>query len=389
MAETVAGDVPMADASEVGNSAVDQANQATTTTTTTTTEDSSGSAHQDTREQSAPAGSDTATPTDTAPAPAPGAFPKKRRGRPPGRPNATVRDADYEENELVKIWNASKTEPAVPVVSINIRDALTEQSLVHDTQRTIFRLASRETILFVQGWITAKHIASQRPSYVNGLLIHSRGHDAAVSCAQCVEKRGKGALGPFMVCRVLPGYYHDSCSNCKWFDNTSSCSLYTGSRPNRKRKAKELLPAPESGGDAAADAEGTTATATDVDHGEATKSSSSARQQDGPVDPKLGATGLPQPDADMGGVSSLDNESPQQEEQKETPAGDEHDQDHDGDDSADPSPSDSHSHFQLGPSATARDQDQEGEGEDEEEDSGFVAAQLAAQLLPELHRSDV
>ncbi|KAK0634751.1 hypothetical protein B0T17DRAFT_16215 [Bombardia bombarda] len=169
----------------------------------------------------------------------PASFPKKRRGRPPGRPNMTVREADYEENPLVQAWNAAKTERAVPAIPVNVRAALTEALLVHDTQRAIFRLPSREFIYFVQGWITARHIASQRPSYVNGLLIHSRGEDAPVSCANCVERRGKSALGPFLTCRILPGSYHNSCSNCKWFDNTSACSLYTGPKPNRKRKAKD------------------------------------------------------------------------------------------------------------------------------------------------------
>ena len=171
-------------------------------------------------------------------------FPKKRRGRPPGRPNTTVRDSDYGDNPLVQTWNAAKSDWAVPVVAIAIRDALNEKNLIHETQRAILRLPSRETLLFVQGWITAKHIASQRPSYVNGLLVHSRGHDAPVSCVQCAEKRAKNALGPFLTCRVLPGSYHNSCSNCKWFDNTSTCSLYTGPKPNRKRKAKEDLPPP-------------------------------------------------------------------------------------------------------------------------------------------------
>jgi hypothetical protein len=194
-----------------------------------------------------PALSASAAPSTTS-SPLPAAFPKKRRGRPPGRPNATVRDADYEQNPLVQAWNAAKHDRAVPVVSIGIRDALTERSLVHETQRAIFRLPSRETILFVQGWITAKHIASQRPSYVNGLLIHSRGQDAPVSCLQCTEKRAKNALGPFLTCRVLPGSYHNSCSNCKWFDNTSTCSLYTGPKPNRKRKAKDQLPPPPAAG---------------------------------------------------------------------------------------------------------------------------------------------
>ena len=174
----------------------------------------------------------------------PSAFSKKRRGRPPGRPNTTVKESEYENDPLVQKWNAVKAERAVPVVTIGIREALTEQSLVHEIQRTIFKLPSRELIEFVQGWITARHIASRRPSYINGLLIHSRGDDAPVSCQQCAERRAKYALGPFLNCRVLPGYFHNSCSNCKWFDNTSLCSLYTGPKPNRKRKAKEQLPAP-------------------------------------------------------------------------------------------------------------------------------------------------
>ncbi|KAK4455085.1 hypothetical protein QBC34DRAFT_465038 [Podospora aff. communis PSN243] len=171
----------------------------------------------------------------------PAAFPKKRRGRPPGRPNMTVREAEYEGNPLVQAWNAAKSERPMSVVPIYIRQALTDAPLVHDTQRQIFRLPCREVIYFVQGWITARHIASQRPSYVNGLLIHSRGQDAPLSCAQCTERRNKNALGPFLTCRVLPGSYHNSCSNCKWFDNTSACSLYTGPKPNRKRKAKEAV----------------------------------------------------------------------------------------------------------------------------------------------------
>ncbi|KAH8883799.1 hypothetical protein GQ53DRAFT_752634 [Thozetella sp. PMI_491] len=170
----------------------------------------------------------------------PAEFPKKRRGRPPGRPNTTVKEEDYQSNPLVQAWNATKATRPTSVVSINIRQALTPESLMHDTQRHIFEMRSREIIYFVQGWITARHIASKRPSYVNGLLIHSRGQDASTSCAQCADKRAKNAIGPFLVCRVLPGKYHNSCSNCKWFDNTSVCSLYTGPKPNRKRKAKEL-----------------------------------------------------------------------------------------------------------------------------------------------------
>lgn len=307
-----------------------------------------------------------ASPSDASPLPAavPAAFPKKRRGRPPGRPNATVRDADYEQNPLVQAWNAAKNDRAVPVVSISIRDALTEQSLVHETQRAVFRLPSRETILFVQGWITAKHIASQRPSYVNGLLIHSRGQDAALSCVQCNEKRAKNALGPFLTCRVLPGSYHNSCSNCKWFDNTSACSLYTGPKPNRKRKAKEqLAPPPAAGAGQPSDANG--------DNKE-----SSAPSAGGHAQHQL------QPEANM--TPSTHNDlSPHSPPHTEAPSQDD---------------TMTNSHFVL---RQPEDEGQLGDDGDAEYVSSdlsaahlanrpdsFVASQLAAQLLPEIHRPD-
>ncbi|KAK3314887.1 hypothetical protein B0H66DRAFT_576946 [Apodospora peruviana] len=174
----------------------------------------------------------------------PAAFPKKRRGRPPGRPNMTVREADYEQNELVKKWNTAKSARAISVVCVHIRDALDESVLIHESQRAVFQMPSREIIYFVQGWITARHIASQRPSYINGILIHSRGSDSPLACSSCVDRRAKNALGPFPSCRQLLGRFHNSCSNCKWFDNTSTCSLYTGPAPNRKRKAKEIAATP-------------------------------------------------------------------------------------------------------------------------------------------------
>ncbi|KAH8904036.1 hypothetical protein BR93DRAFT_863337, partial [Coniochaeta sp. PMI_546] len=168
----------------------------------------------------------------------PPSFPHKRRGRPPGRPNTTVKESDYEDNASVQRWNAAKIDNAIPAIAINIREALPESFLTRDAQQLIYRLPSREFIYFVQGWITSRQIASRRPSYVNGLLIHSRGEDSPKSCDQCAEKRCKNALGPFLTCRVLRGNFHNSCSNCKWFDTTSACSLYIGPKPNRKRKAK-------------------------------------------------------------------------------------------------------------------------------------------------------
>ncbi|KAL2016022.1 hypothetical protein VTK56DRAFT_4352 [Thermocarpiscus australiensis] len=344
-----------------------------------------------------------ASPSEASPPPA--AFPKKRRGRPPGRPNNTVREADYEENPLVQAWNAARSERAVPVVTINIRAALTEGSLVHETQRAIFRLPSRETIHFVQGWITARHIASLRPSYVNGLLIHSRGQDAAVSCIQCTERRAKYALGPFLTCRVLPGAFHNSCSNCKWFDTTSSCSLYTGPKPNRKRKAKEQLPPPPPPANAD--------NAYESNHNNPANPPVEDRQDNAPSETQLvpqkpeldtelqkQAQAQPpaqlqhQPEADMMPVQ--DEQQEQKSNETSTPEPTDNGQSAHSQPRTEPSGSEpadaqsqtgsvTESHFVL-PKSDREEDTQEPEGTDDadDDDSDYVAAQLAAQLLPEI-----
>ncbi|KAM7201244.1 hypothetical protein V8F20_004990 [Naviculisporaceae sp. PSN 640] len=312
---------------------------------------------------------------------------RSNSGRPPGRPNMTVRETDYEDNELVKAWNAAKSERPLTVVPIRIREALTEKVLLHESQRTIYRMPSREIIYYVQGWITARHIASQRPSYLNGLLIHSRGQDSPTSCNQCVERRGKNALGPFLTCRVLQGVFHNSCSNCKWFDNTSACSLYTGPKPNRKRKAKEITATPAAeaaqtnGGEGGADGDNTET---------ATAQAESAEQQQ-PADGDLGQENTVQThpaytpydgapsqnqteDVSMGGTAD-DKQQQQHSAEQSEPTSPDQEASHEGD-QATPA---------TGSVETPRDDNEDEHGDD---DNHSVDAQLAAQLLPELSRHD-
>ena len=170
------------------------------------------------------------------PAPRP-ALPKKPRGRPPGRPNNSVNEELYRDNLLVQQWNAARLGP-VKVVPIDIRAALTENMLQFNSQRNLFHAkCSHQFIHYVDGFITPSKIANKRVSYVNGLLIHSRGHDAPDLCSACARRKAANTLGPFLECRIVEGHMHNSCSNCKWYDTASECSLYTGTRPNRKRKA--------------------------------------------------------------------------------------------------------------------------------------------------------
>src|SRR4051794_18049710 len=84
--------------------------------------------HPDQDQTTQPPSTSTSNPDPNAPNPTPNPAnpkPTKRRGRPPGRPNTTVKEADFSSNPLVQLWNASRVDPPLAaVVAINIRDAL-------------------------------------------------------------------------------------------------------------------------------------------------------------------------------------------------------------------------------------------------------------------------
>ena len=80
-----------------------------------------------------------------------------------------------------------------------------------------------QDVPFVLGAITANQIGSHRQSYVNAILIKSRGRAVQTACDQCLGRRG---LRPFPECRRLPGHFGGCCANCKWPDHAVRCSLY-------------------------------------------------------------------------------------------------------------------------------------------------------------------
>jgi hypothetical protein len=79
-------------------------------------------------------------------------------------------------------------------------------------------------VVFVQGHITDNQVLSQRPGYINVILIQSRG--AACTdmdlCFQCQQNPGQGL---FLECRSLLGHFGGCCDNCKWCDHVACCTL--------------------------------------------------------------------------------------------------------------------------------------------------------------------
>jgi hypothetical protein len=93
---------------------------------------------------------------------------------------------------------------------------------------------------FNLGRITTAQILQFRPSYINAILIQSRGSDVVRPCTYC-EHRGPS---PFPYCRQLPDF-DGCCGNCKWRDHASRCSLRTNSnRLTGSSSAPQLPPPP-------------------------------------------------------------------------------------------------------------------------------------------------
>ena len=85
-----------------------------------------------------------------------------------------------------------------------------------------------QDVLIVQGAIRPGQIRSNRPSYVNAVLIQRAGALYPGTCAEC---RRRPRMWPFPECRVLRGHFGDSCGNCKWRDYARRC--HSGSDDGR------------------------------------------------------------------------------------------------------------------------------------------------------------
>jgi hypothetical protein len=60
-----------------------------------------------------------------------------------------------------------------------------------------------------------------RPSYLNAVLIQSRGAPGQ-TCTACAQNPTRG---PFTDCRRTKGYFDGCCGNCKWRDHAARCSV--------------------------------------------------------------------------------------------------------------------------------------------------------------------
>ncbi|KAI1761884.1 hypothetical protein GGR53DRAFT_449472 [Hypoxylon sp. FL1150] len=99
-------------------------------------------------------------------------------------------------------------------------------------------------VIIVRGSIHVDQVITNRPSYVNALLISSRGQPLEWPCEQCRRKTARNLDGysrPFPVCVRAPGHFGGACNNCKFQDHAKRCSVKHGGDEDPDRAA-ELIP---------------------------------------------------------------------------------------------------------------------------------------------------
>jgi hypothetical protein len=92
------------------------------------------------------------------------------------------------------------------------------------------------------GAITPEQLLTARASYINAVLIQSRGGEGNV-CLRC-------PLTSFPYCRRVSGHFRDCCANYKWRDWDARCTWPDASALSSGSRTR-LLPNSGSGGNAA------------------------------------------------------------------------------------------------------------------------------------------
>lgn len=90
----------------------------------------------------------------------------------------------------------------------------------NNLQQTVLAMPGRD-VRFVRGSITQQQVRTHRPSYVNAILIQSRGSLVPGGCSRC--RRSPQLRRPFPECRRVVGHFGGCCGNCKWRDHAARC----------------------------------------------------------------------------------------------------------------------------------------------------------------------
>jgi hypothetical protein len=90
----------------------------------------------------------------------------------------------------------------------------------NDLQQAVLVCLGQD-VLIVQDTIWPQQLLTQRPSYVNSLLIQCARTLVPRGCNQCYLPCP--GLWLFLECCILYSHFGDSCGNCKWQDHGIHC----------------------------------------------------------------------------------------------------------------------------------------------------------------------
>jgi hypothetical protein len=152
---------------------------------------------------------------------------------PPQSPRTRPRKKAFLEEATIKprtkadlsralvIWGAANNAAALAAPSPTLAVGLGQLApFCHsNVQRAVLALPGHD-VAFVRGRITGAQVLSQRPGYINAILIQREGASRTGddSCFQCRTNPGRG---PLPECRSINGYFGGCCGNCKWRDHAA------------------------------------------------------------------------------------------------------------------------------------------------------------------------
>ena len=101
--------------------------------------------------------------------------------------------------------------------------------------QALFAQKPGRDVTFTRNIIQPRHIESCRQSYINAILIQSRGTALKKACNRCLDKsatgRKRNIVKRFTDCRVAKGHFDGCCANCKWSDAGMKCSHVSQGEP--------------------------------------------------------------------------------------------------------------------------------------------------------------
>ncbi|KAL2802860.1 hypothetical protein BJX63DRAFT_425764 [Aspergillus granulosus] len=138
---------------------------------------------------------------------------------------------------VVCMWNAFLNKFTVPVSGFEDPETGHSYAVVRLSAKgdqEVWCFPSYEFVVRV-GALSVRQVRTGRPSYVNAVLIASRGVRSRVQCV-------RNSCWVFGENVRIPGYWNGACAGCKWRDGGASCDFFTVYEPKYMLVGMAALP---------------------------------------------------------------------------------------------------------------------------------------------------